>query len=83
MAYIDLFTQKSEDQSRSEIGNAEALGEGRLWARQDRHGACRREREGAGRNKWVRREMGRKGNNRISLARAIPSKKVTGREWGK
>ena len=46
-------------------------------------GACRREREGAGRNKWVRREMGRKGNNRISLARAIPSKKVTGREWGK
>ena len=45
-------------------------------------GACRREREGAGRNKWVRREMGKKRKKGISRVRAILSKKVTVREGG-
>ena len=49
-----------------------------MRGRAGRHGACRKEREGA-RNKWVRREMGRKRSKGISKARAIPSKKVTGR----
>ena len=48
-----------------------------------RHGACRRGRVRTGSNQRIWGEMRRKIKNGISRARAIPGKKVKGKERGK